>query len=139
MYTFVIFTDNRTISGSLEETINSDGLPSSVKKLSVIVNEKIKILDDMKRFKEHKKTMDTVINVDDIKFKFVKLYRYRRGTVLLALQKSFLGVKLIWYFTQTINHNGQCFGTTPTIDLVKKLNNELDNDFINENILKTII
>ena len=90
MYTFVIFTDNRTISGSLEETINSDGLPSSVKKLSVIVNEKIKILDDMKRFKEHKKTMDTVINVDDIKFKFVKLYRYRRGTVLLALQKSFL-------------------------------------------------
>ena len=106
------------------------------KKLSVIVNEKIKILDDMKRFKEHKKTIDTVINVDDIKFKFIKMYRYRRGTVLLALQKSILGVRKIWYFTETIHHNGQCFGTTPTIELVKKLNDELDNDLINENISK---
>ena len=138
MFKFVIFADKKTISGSLEETINNTYLPLSVRKLTININEKIKILDDMKRFKEHKKAMDTIINVEDIKFKFIKLYRYRRGTVLLALQKSILGVRKIWYLTETKHHNGECFGTRPNIELVKKLNNELEKNLINENISKLL-
>ena len=40
---------------------------------------------------------------------------YRRGFILVALQKSIIETKLVWYYTKTIYHNAYCFGTSPTI------------------------
>ena len=53
---------------------------------------------------------------------------YRRGCVLVALQKSIIETKLVWYYTKTIHHNADCFGTSPTIELINKEKIELSKD-----------
>ena len=53
---------------------------------------------------------------------------YRRGCILVAIQKSILETKLVWYYTKTVHHNAQCFGTTPSIELIEKVKKELYED-----------
>ena len=109
------------------EKLNS---PDSVKKLLKLVNIQIKNLDNPNVYFKYRS--DKIIEIEDIKHVFVYRYMYRRGCILVALQKSAIETKLVWYYTKTIHHNGQCFGTAPTIELINKNKMELckDNEFI---------
>ena len=73
----------------------------------------------------------------------MKRIYFRRGTIIFAIQQSSVGFRILCYFSNTIHHSAQCFGTTPDIKLVKKYKNELmeETEFINaqkEYLLKTI-
>lgn len=101
-------------------------IPHSVKKLLKKVRMQILNLDSPARFLKLKP--ENIVEVDDIKHIFVKKYMYRRGCVLLAVQKSSLGRKILYYYTKTIHHNGECFHTTPDIKLINNLKKDLETD-----------
>ena len=115
--------DNKELNIDNPETLP---VPDSVKKLIEQVNNQIKRLDNPSVFFKYDK--NTIITVEDIKHVFVYRYMYRRGCILVALQKSIIGTKLVWYYTKTIHHHAQCFGTSPTIELINKNKIELCKD-----------
>ena len=115
--------DNKELNIDNPKTLD---VPDSVKKLLEQVNNQIKKLDNPNVF--FKYDSNTMIEVEDIKHVFVYRYMYRRGTIFVAVQKSSIETKLVWYYTKTIHHSAQCFGTAPTIELINKNKIELSKD-----------
>ena len=115
--------DNKQLNIDNPKTLD---VPDSVKKLLEQVNNQIKKLDNPNVF--FKYDSNTMIEVEDIKHVFVYRYMYRRGSILVALQKSSIETKLVWYYTKTIHHNAECFGTAPTIELINKNKIELSKE-----------
>lgn len=115
--------DNKQLNIDNPKTLD---VPDSVKKLLEQVNNQIKKLDNPNVF--FKYDSNTMIEVEDIKHVFVYRYMYRRGTIFVAVQKSSIETKLVWYYTKTIHHSAQCFGTAPTIELINKNKIELSKD-----------
>tara|TARA_B110000037_G_scaffold151558_2_gene170901 strand:- start:3 stop:419 length:417 start_codon:yes stop_codon:yes gene_type:complete len=138
MITIVLSHKSKMVPMLLEDCINNHELPDTVRKLSELVQKQIMVLDNMHCYSQHKDIMDTIIKVGDIKHIFVKIYKYRRGIVILALQKSSKGIRRVWYFTQTIHHSATCFGTTPDIDIVSDLNSKLDKTELYKSLQKIL-
>lgn len=101
-------------------------IPNSVKTLLELVKEQIKKYDNPGHFFKFDK--NSLIEVEDIKHIFIHRYMYRRGCILVAIQKSVLDTKLVWYYTKTVHHSAQCFGTTPSIEIIEKVKKELYED-----------
>ena len=104
---------------NLEELI----LPNSVKTLLLLVKKQILKLDSP--YNLFKLDKNSIIEVEDIKHLFVHRYMYRRGCIMVAIQKSILENKLVWYYTKTIHHTAECYGTSPSIELIEKNKKEL--------------
>lgn len=118
--------DPKTNEEIIIDNIDDWTVPDSVKKLLKKVRTQILEYDSPVKFLKIERKNKII--VDDIRHIFVKKYMYRRGTVLLGLQKSTLGKKILYYYTKTIHHNGQCFHTTPDIKIIEKLKKELQDD-----------
>ena len=101
-------------------------VPDSVKGVLKKVILEIKRLDNPHVF--FKLEESNIVEIEDIKHVFIERYMYRRGCILLALQKSINGYRKLWYYTKTVHHGAQCFGTTPSIELIKKTKKELESD-----------
>ena len=104
---------------NLEELI----LPNSVKTLLLLVKKQILKLDSP--YHLFKLDKNSTIEVEDIKHLFIHRYMYRRGCIMVAIQKSILENKLVWYYTKTIHHTAECYGTSPSIELIEKNKKEL--------------
>ena len=126
--------DNKELNIDNPETLD---VPESVKKLLEQVNIQIKNLDNPHVY--FKYDSNRMISVEDIKHVFVYRYMYRRGCILVAVQKSTIGTKLVWYYTKTIHHNAQCFGTAPTIELINKNKIELSKDDKFMDLVKSVV
>ena len=98
-------------------------LPNSVKTLLLLVKKQILKLDSP--YNLFKLDKNSIIEVEDIKHLFVHRYMYRRGCIMVAIQKSILENKLVWYYTKTIHHTAECYGTSPSIELIEKNKKEL--------------
>ena len=111
-------------------------IPNTVKLLLDKIIKQIQDLNLDNPYSLFDVNKDTLIIQNDIKHIFVYRYVYRRGTVFLALQKSLLNTKLVWYYTKTIHHSAQCFGTSPDIKLIQTLKREYKKNIdIQNNIL----
>jgi hypothetical protein len=111
---FYYNSSNKNLILLNDEYISTIKIPSVTNMLKTI--QKNIIYYEQNAYKFSKPT-DEIYVSDDIFFKFIKFGKWRRGTCYICMQlsnKNDDSVRLTAYTTDTIHHNAQSFGTTPT-------------------------
>jgi hypothetical protein len=105
----------------------------TVRKLLATVQEKI-IANEQKA--DDSKLTRQIFVQDDVTACFVKITRYRQGTIYLLLQissKNDGAARIVAFTTDTMHSSAICFGTTPNVDHASK---KISEYFAKQNIVK---